>query len=157
MKIVGSALLLVSLGLAVWAVEVELIFFWSATCPDCLEMKEFLAELSQEVPELRVVPYEVTFEPDNWRMMVTLAQIYGLTKETTPTVFVGEVGVVGVGRAVEIQIRQEVLRCREQGCPSPLERLPEELAGVLSPLEIGLLVLGVVAVIYIFYLWYASP
>jgi thiol-disulfide isomerase/thioredoxin len=155
----AKALLVVGVlvGLTALAGEVELLFFWSATCPDCMEMKEFLAQLSQEVPELRVVPYEVTFEPDNWRLMVTLARVYGLTKETTPTVFVGELGVTGVGRAVELQIRQEVLRCREQGCASPLERLPEELAGVLSPLELGLLVLGVVAVVYLVYLWSAGP
>lgn len=130
------------------AAEVELHYFWSATCPDCLVMKAYLAELQRAYPELRVVAHEVTFNPDNWRLMVTLGKAYGLTKEVTPTVFVGNLAVTGVGLAVELQIEEEVLRCRAQGCPSPLDRLPAKLRRVLSPLEIVLiLAVGVVALL----------
>lgn len=136
------------LGVAAAGAEVELHYFWSATCPDCLVMKAYLAELQRAYPELRVVAHEVTFSPDNWRLMVTLGKAYGLTKEVTPTVFVGNLAVTGVGLAVELQIEEEVLRCRTQGCPSPLERLPAKLRRVLSPLEIVLiLAVGVVVLL----------
>lgn len=124
------------------AAEVELHYFWSATCPDCLVMKEYLAKLGERVPELRVVAHEVTFSPDNWRLMATLGQAYGLTKEVTPTVFVGNIAVAGVGLVAELRIEEEVLRCQAEGCPSPLERLPNKMRRVLSPLEI-LLILAV--------------
>ncbi|MBC7318613.1 thioredoxin family protein, partial [Candidatus Bipolaricaulota bacterium] len=123
--------------------------FWSATCPDCHVMKAWLAELAQEYPELKIVEHEVTFEPDNWRLMVTLARAYGLKEETVPTVFVGSLAITGIGRAVELRIREEVERCIAQGCPSPMERLPEKRARVLSPLEIALL-LGIVVVVLFF-------
>lgn len=137
------------LALSGWAAEVELHLFWSATCPDCHVMKAWLAELAQEYPELKIVEHEVTFEPDNWRLMVTLARAYGLKEETVPTVFVGNLAITGIGRAVELRIREEVERCIAQGCPSPMERLPEKRARVLSPLEIALL-LGIVAVVLFF-------
>ncbi len=121
------------------AAEVELHYFWSATCPDCLVMKAYLAGLQERYPELRVVAHEVTFSPDNWRLMVTLGQAYGLTKEVTPTVFVGNLAVTGIGLAVELQIEEEVARCRTEGCRSPLDRLPTKLRRVLSPLEIVLI------------------
>lgn len=139
---------LASVGAA--AAEVELHYFWSATCPDCMVMKAYLAELQATYPELRIVAHEVTFSPDNWRLMVTLGQAYGLKKEVTPTVFVGNLAVVGVGLAAELQVEEEVLRCRTEGCPSPLERLPDKLRRVLSPLEIVLiLALGVAVLLLV--------
>lgn len=140
--------LMLSVAVVGAAAEVELHYFWSATCPDCLVMKAYLAQLQEAYPELKIVAYEVTFSPDNWRLMVTLGKTYGLTKEVTPTVFVGNLAVTGVGLAVELEIEEEVLRCRTQGCPSPLERLPAKLRRVLSPLEIVLLLaVGVVVLL----------
>jgi len=142
-----SLLAMASLGAV--AAEVELHYFWSATCPDCMVMKAYLAGLQETYPELKVVAHEVTFSPDNWRRMVTLAREYGLAKESVPTVFVGNLAVVGVGLAVELQIEEEILRCRAEGCPSPLERLPEKLRRVLSPLEIVLILAVGVAVLFL--------
>lgn len=132
-----------------WASSVELHLFWSATCPDCHVMRAFLEELAQEYPDLKIVEHEVTFEPDNWRLMVTLARAYGLKEEKVPMVFVGNLAITGIGRAVELQIREEVERCLAQGCPSPMERLPEKKARVLSPLEIALL-LGIAVFVLFF-------
>lgn len=144
-KLIG-ALILSAFAFSAWASQVELHLFWSATCPDCHIMKAFLEELAQEYPDLKIVEHEVTFNPDNWRLMVTLARAYGLTEEKVPTVIVGNLAVTGIGRAVELQIREEVERCLAQGCPSPMERLPEKKARVLSPLEIAIL-LGIVVVV----------
>lgn len=113
-------------------------------------MKAFLEELAQEYPDLKIVEHEVTFEPDNWRLMVTLARAYGLKEETVPMVFVGNLAITGIGRAVELQIREEVERCLSQGCPSPMEHLPEKKALVLSPLEIALLLGIAVVVLFVF-------
>lgn len=139
--------LMLSVAVVGAAAEVELHYFWSATCPDCLVMKAYLAQLQEAYPELRVVTHEVTFSPDNWRLMVTLGKAYGLTKEVTPTVFVGNLAVTGVGLAVELQIEEEVLRCRTVGCPSPMERLPDKMRRVLSPLELVLIIAVGVAVL----------
>ena len=143
---VAALFLTAGFGVAVGAAQVELYYFWSATCPDCQVMWEFLRGLQEEHPELRILDYEVTFNPDNWRLMVALAQAYELEHRETPMVVVGELAVAGIGRAVELQIREEVARCLVAGCPSPRERLPERANWVLSPLEfllVALLFLGV--------------
>lgn len=137
--------LCVLLGAVALGAEVELHYFWSAVCPDCEIMWGFLNELAQEYPELEIVSHEVAFNPDEWRLMVNLARAYGLEEEKTPTVIVGDLAIAGIGRAVELRIREEVERCLAQGCPSPLERLPKKLRPVLSPLEVTLLLLLAVA------------
>jgi len=124
-----------------FAAEVELHYFWSTTCPDCAVMKAFLAELAQEYPTLKVIDYNVA-APANWQRMVTLARVYGLTRERTPTVVVGGIAVSGIGRAVELQIREEVERCLAEGCPSPLARLTQRLQPVLRILAITAIVVG---------------
>ncbi|MGC9529981.1 MAG: thioredoxin family protein [Candidatus Bipolaricaulaceae bacterium] len=144
--------LVVGLGfvLSAGAAQVELHYFWSATCPDCQLMWEFLRGLQEQHPQLSIVDYEVAFSPNDWRLMVSLAREFGLEKVTTPTVIVGELAVSGVGRAVELRIREEVERCLEQACPSPMARLPKERAAVLSPLEIlAVLALGALIVLYL--------
>lgn len=150
LKSVVFMALLLGLGWSGVGARVELQYFWSAACPDCQIMWEFLQGLQEEYPDLEVVDHEVTFEPDNWRLMVTLARAYGLEHVTTPTVIVGDLAATGIGRAVELRIREEVERCLSQGCPSPMERLPEKRARVLSPLEILiLLALGLVILVYL--------
>ncbi|HAF69876.1 TPA: hypothetical protein DCL37_00725 [Candidatus Acetothermia bacterium] len=135
-------------SLTAWAAQVELHYFWSATCPDCQIMWEFLRELEEQYPELEIVDHEVTFDPEGWRLMVTLAREFGLEKATTPTVIVGDLAISGIGRAVELRIQEEVERCLAEGCPSPMDRLPEKKVSVLSPLEILiLLALGVLIVL----------
>jgi len=144
-----AALVAVVLGFAAVAAEVELHYFWAATCPDCLVMKEFLAELSAEYPTLKVVDYDVRADPGNLRLMLTLARAYGLTQERTPTVFVGGVAVAGIGRGVELRIQEEVERCLAEGCASPLDRLAQKLRPVWRILGIAGLAVGGVVLIYL--------
>lgn len=140
----------VGIALMAGAGQVELHYFWSATCPDCQIMKEFLQGLQEDYPDLVIVDHEVTFDPDNWRLMVTLAEAYGVEEATTPLVIVGELAVSGVGRAVELHIREEVERCLAVGCPPPLERLPKRQAWALSPLNLFIIAaLGLLVILYL--------
>ncbi|HEC63264.1 MAG TPA: thioredoxin [Candidatus Acetothermia bacterium] len=132
---------LLVLGVSAYAAqEVEVVLFWTAGCPPCLRMKEFLHQLEQDYPGVKTLSYEVVHSPDNWRLFVQVSQAYGVELGTPPVVFVGELVAEGSGRAVELQIRQEVLRCLEEGCPSPLALISSKL-WVLSPMELALLVL----------------
>ena len=142
--------LLAAIGVAAaaGAAQVELYYFWSATCPDCQIMWEFLRGLAEEYPELVINDYEVTFNPDNWRLMVSLAKAYGLEEGETPTVIVGNLVTTGIGRAVELRIREEVERCLTAGCPSPLDRLPQQTVWRLSPLEALFIILIGLAVFF---------
>ncbi len=110
-------------------------------------MKEYLAVLAKDYPELKIVSYEVAFNADNWRLMVDLADAYNIESITTPMVFVGHVATAGVGRVVELRLREEVERCLREGCASPLSRLPEQRGWRLSPFERLLIVLALVGAV----------
>lgn len=134
----------VLVGTAGGAAPVDLHFFWASTCPQCLIMKDFLAALTKEYAELKVVSYEVAFDADNWRLMNDLAEAYGTQATTTPIVFVGNLAVAGVGRVVELRIQEEVERCAQYGCRSPLDRLGPSRRWRLSPIERLVIVLALV-------------
>ena len=142
MRTMAVAGALVVLGAAAIAAPVELYYFWAPTCPDCLVMKAFLTELGQEHPELKIVDHDVKASRANQQRMVALAQAYGLLLDRTPTVVVGEVAVSGIGRAVELQIREEVERCLAEGCASPLDRLSDGTRRETSGVELIVLLLA---------------
>ena len=121
------------------AETVELHYFSAVTCADCLVMKAYLDTLKAEFPELRIVEHEVGFSGDNYRLMVALAEAYGLERFATPVVAVGDLATTGIGLAVELRLYEEVARCVEQGCPSPLTRLPEAPRWRLTPIDLVLI------------------
>ncbi|HPD06653.1 MAG TPA: thioredoxin family protein [Candidatus Bipolaricaulis sp.] len=105
------------------AAPVELHYFWAATCPDCQVMKAYLRTLATDYPDLRIIEHEVAYSASEFRLMVDLAAAYGVTEVATPVVVVGDLVSVGIGRAAELRIAEEVARCAADGCPSPLTRL----------------------------------
>ncbi len=150
-KIIVLSLLALSAAMSV-AAEVELLFFYVQGCSVCAPMKEFLDELSKRYPDLRIIPYETALSPKNYRLMVQLADAYGLEDVEVPVVFVGDLGVWGPGAQNELLIEEEVQRCIKEGCPSPLERLDEgRWLPVLNPLETAALIIFAAWVIYLFF------
>jgi len=134
------------------AAEVELLFFYVQGCSVCAPMKEFLDELSKRYPELKIISYETALSPKNYRLMLQLADAYGLEDVEVPVVFVGDLGVWDSGVQNELLIEEEVRRCIEEGCPSPLERLDEgRWLPVLNPLETAALMIFAAWVIYLFF------
>lgn len=146
--------LMISIGLnCASAAPVELHYFWAATCPDCSVMKTYLADLSAQFPELRIVEHEVGYSGDNFRLMTAVAEAFGLEKYATPVVAVGELATTGIGLAVELRLYEEVVRCTGTGCPSPLARLPAALPWRLSPIDLVLiLAAGTAAVLVLIWI-----
>lgn len=132
----------VALGALAVGATVELHYFWAPTCPDCAVMRPYLDALAEEFPELEIIAHEVAYSGDNLRLMVALAETYGVYAVATPVVAVGDVLTVGAGLVAELRIREEVTRCVEEGCPSPLTRLPEP-----EEAELGLAELLLIAVV----------
>lgn len=156
LRILMRMLLVAALVLAAplaMAAEVELLFFHIAGCSQCAPMKAFLDALSARYPELRVVSYEVGLSPGNWRLMMRLAEAYGLDDVEVPVVFVGDLGVAGPGAANELLIEEEVQRCIASGCPSPEERVGRRGGWffTLSPLEAAVVVLFLAWALYVLF------
>ncbi|MDQ7039298.1 MAG: conjugal transfer protein TraF [Aquificota bacterium] len=144
--------LLLFAAISATATEVELLFFYVQGCSVCAPMKEFLDRLSERYPELKVISYETALSPKNYRLMIRLADAYGLGNVEVPVVFVGDLGVWGPGAQNELLIEEEVQRCLEEGCPSPLERVDEgRWLPLLNPLETAALIIFAAWVIYLFF------
>jgi len=142
---------LLFIGFTAAAAEVDLLFFHIAGCSQCAPMKAFLEDLAERYPEVNVISYEVGLSPRNWRLMVRLADAYGLGDVEVPVVFVGDLGVAGPGRANELLIEEEVQRCiAAGGCASPLERLGRgRWVPALNPLETVAVILFAAWVLYL--------
>ena len=104
---------------------ITVVYFQKDGCPDCLHMKESLAGLLAEHPELLVVYYDVDIIED-WQLMLRLARDYNETFDfgvVLPVIFVGETAIVGEGRPQELELQAAVEACSTGDCPSPLDHL----------------------------------
>ena len=108
-------------------VTVELYFFWSQTCPHCLEARPDVAAMAAELPWLRLHDLEVSRHPDNAARYRALAAGLGQEAQSVPGfLFCGSMVVGydernGIGRF----LREQLQRCHDslsagQGMPAPV-------------------------------------
>ena len=119
---------------------VTLVLFWGDGCPRCAKEKEFLAELQDREPRLRIEQYEVWKDAANREHFERYAEQRGLTASAVPTTFVGDhvwVGYTGaIGRSIEQVVRDTLAgrappgrvtgdagegTCGLDDCPIPVE------------------------------------
>ena len=125
-------------------VRVHLYFFWSETCPHCLEAHPFIEAIPNERPWAIVHSLEVGRQRDNARRFIALAESLGQTAEAVPTSIA--CGVMEVGWDDAASTGAALLRrldeCRTQalqGTPTPDPAAPAE------PLQVRVPLLGEVA------------
>lgn len=108
-------------------VTVELYFFWSQTCPHCLEARPDVAAMAAELPWLRLHDLEVSRHPDNAARYRALAAGLGQEAQSVPgflfcgSMVVGYDDRNGIGRF----LREQLQRCHDslsagQGMPAPV-------------------------------------
>lgn len=88
--------------------EVELVLFWGDGCPHCAAEKRFLADLTDEFPDLVLSLYEVWHSAANRELFVATAAAAGITARAVPTTFVGDHVWVGFNDAIGEEIRTAV-------------------------------------------------
>jgi hypothetical protein len=100
--------------------RVTLYLFASKTCINCQHEKEFLAGLQQRIPELDVRSFEVQFDPANAKLLVQVAERFGVQARGVPVTFIGPAApIMGferaetTGAAIEARVRE----CLAQRCP----------------------------------------
>lgn len=126
--------LLAGAGQAPWwergangTVTVDLYFFWSQTCPHCLEARPDVAAMATELPWLRLHDLEVSRHPENAARYRALAAGLGQEAQSVPGfLFCGGMVVGyddrnGIGRF----LREQLQRCHDslsagQGMPAPV-------------------------------------
>jgi len=108
------------------AVTVDLYFFWSQTCPHCLEARPDVTAMAAEFPWLRLHDLEVSRHPENAARYRALAAGLGQEAQSVPgflfcgSMVVGYDDRNGIGRF----LREQLQRCHDslnagQGMPTP--------------------------------------
>ena len=113
--------------------RVTLYFFSSKSCVNCLHEGEFLAGLQKRIPELEVRTFEVVSDPANARLLVRVAEAFGVQARGVPVSFIGRFApIMGyerdetTGRLIEERVRE----CLARGC----EDVVGPLVGRKAPL-----------------------
>ncbi len=125
-KLIGFCIFfLIMFTVSVSAKEVDLVYFHGQGCPHCARLESFLEDLQNEYPELNVVDYEVYFNEENRQLFEDMAHAYDVEIQGVPMTFIDNKVIYGFGDPVAIELEQEVIRCSEEGCIYPLDRLDE--------------------------------
>lgn len=115
-------LLLIPLSLAQEDV-VDLYVFYGQGCPHCSKMLTFLDSIEDKHPELNVTEFEVYFNPDNADLFIEMSEAYNTKVGGVPTVFIDEKIIVGFSNSLAESLEQEIQRCIEIKCESPIQKL----------------------------------
>ena len=121
--------------------KVELYVFHGQGCPHCAKMLDFLDEMQDKYPSLEIKEYEVYFNRDNQKLFQQMADAFETEIQGVPTVFIDERVIVGFSDTLGNSIEQEIQRCADEGCISPVEKIqgvgeePIEIIGEKSPPE----------------------
>ena len=122
-----SLVLLLSSAWGVFASDAlpDVVVFYRDGCNDCRHMDDVLEDLQELYPELVVVHIE---EQDSGAadLMWSLSTKYGIFPSKFPLIFVGDQGIMGIGRDKELLLRSTVGKCALNGCDSPIARINEK-------------------------------
>jgi cytochrome c biogenesis protein CcdA/glutaredoxin len=115
--------------------EPHVVLFYSASCPHCQAELEFLEELADEYPDLRIVGYEVSGNAANRELMVETLAALGHRVEGVPTTIIDGEVCVGFGpaspsllRAAAVSLLNEELSGEGGAIPEVAEGAPEPAA-----------------------------
>lgn len=119
---------------------IELVIFHGQGCPHCAALIKFLDEIKPEYPKLNVIEYEVYFNQTNRELWQKYATAFGTQIQGVPMTFVDGRVIVGFNDKIGTEIEQEIKRCIEEGCPSPVDKLNKgensvSIIGDSSPAE----------------------
>ncbi len=103
----------------------DVVVFYRDGCNDCRHMDDVLEELQGLYPELVVVHIEEQ-DPGAADLMWSLSTKYGIFPSKFPLIFVGDQGILGIGRDKELLLRSTVSKCVFKGCDSPIARINEK-------------------------------
>ncbi|MDD2646432.1 MAG: hypothetical protein PHV78_00695 [Patescibacteria group bacterium] len=104
---------------------IELYFFRGEGCPHCVQAEAFFSDLVKEHPQVQIKPFEVYYNNDNRKLYFAFAKAYNLdlSNLVVPVIFLNDKAWVGYDDNVKNQITNEVLRCANQTCSSPQDKV----------------------------------
>ncbi|MFH1592435.1 MAG: cytochrome c biogenesis protein CcdA [Candidatus Woesearchaeota archaeon] len=120
--LIATLLLYLSLTIVSAEEEVTAYYFYGAGCPHCAKMTLFLNELQEKYPSLDIQKLETYSNQENRELFEQMSQAYGVGIQGVPTIFIDEKVINGFNSHTAESIEQEVIKCLDLGCISPLEK-----------------------------------
>lgn len=103
--------------------DVEIIVFFGQGCPHCAALHEYLYDLQEDNPNLKVTELEVYSNNDNRDMFQKMTSAYGTKIEGVPTSFINDKTFAGINDNIKESIEEELTYCSTNICINPLDKI----------------------------------
>jgi cytochrome c biogenesis protein CcdA/glutaredoxin len=87
---------------------ISVYLFYGQGCPHCARVKPVLDELAVKYPQMQLKTYEIYFNATNQAMFREFLDRYGVAEEGVPTLFVGDMVLVGE-TAIRTQLEDRIV------------------------------------------------
>ena len=107
--------------------DVEILYFYEAGCPSCVEIDDFLAERIEQNYPVIISRYEI-HSPENANLLMRLVEACDaeeIREEGTPAIFVADKGFQGSSAETMDEIEEAVRSAVGSQKPSPLNHVSE--------------------------------
>ncbi len=114
-------------------------YFRAEGCPHCEDAGAFFARLAAEEPRIVVRDYEVGRDAANRALFQGALEALKVEEGGVPLIFVGDWATLGyhTDATTGAEIRRQVARCLEAGCPDALESIRTGRAPAVQPRQAG--------------------
>jgi len=114
----------------------NIYFFRGEGCPHCAKEEVALLALKAKYPEIKVIDYEIYYQPENIKKLEQAAEILGVNVQGVPFTVIGDKTFVGFAEGVtEVAIESRIKECLADVCPDSLAVLEQTTA--VKPNEIA--------------------
>ncbi|MBU2496651.1 MAG: cytochrome c biogenesis protein [Nanoarchaeota archaeon] len=118
--------------------EVILYEFYGQGCLHCAQLDVFFDTIEDKYPTLTRIKKEVYFDEKGRELLQEMAKAYDQEVQGVPTIFIDDKVIIGYSPSIGKQIEEEIQRCLQEECESPLNKIPGETLEILgesSPTE----------------------
>lgn len=104
--------------------QINLYFFWGDGCPHCESEREFLVQLSDKYPRLKVHSYEVWYDKTNYKYLDEIASRLEVNVSHVPFTVLGDEIYQGFNNSTISQsIENRVDYCSVNECPDSVSKI----------------------------------
>lgn len=130
--------------------KADLYFFWANGCPHCSHEKEFLKELEQKYPDLKIHSLEVTQDKRNIELLKNAGRKLNANVSGVPFTVIGKQYFIGYNKQTTGAVIEEVVQhALQNGCHdvigsliTPITPNPEQSEEKTIPEKIDLPLVG---------------
>lgn len=110
--------------------SLNIYFFRGEGCPHCAKEEVALAALTAKYPAIKVVDYEIYYQPENVKKLEQAAEILGVNVQGVPFTVIGDKTFVGFAEGVtNVALEARIKECLAGVCPDSLAVLAQAAAG----------------------------